>query len=83
MVRDERWKLIEYFVGNERHTQLFDLSVDADELHNLADTAESAQILKRLRGRLRRMGAQFGDPIQARYAATSNSPTGEAASAAN
>lgn len=35
-VRNERYKLIEYAVDGQRHTQLFDLMEDPDEMHNLA-----------------------------------------------
>jgi N-acetylgalactosamine-6-sulfatase len=67
MVRDRRWKLIEYFVGAERHTQLFDLSADPDELENLADEIDAADELDRLREQLRRLGTQFEDPDLALY----------------
>jgi len=67
MVRDDRWKLIEYCVGNERHSQLFALSVDPDELNNLAENDASADVLARLREQLRRLGAEFDDPDLAFY----------------
>jgi arylsulfatase A-like enzyme len=35
-VRDDRYKLVEYVVHGERHTQLFDLVADPWEMHNLA-----------------------------------------------
>src|SRR6185369_14018802 len=47
MVRDKRWKLIEYVVGDQHHTQLFDLSNDPDELNNLATKENSVDILTR------------------------------------
>jgi arylsulfatase A-like enzyme len=62
MVRDKRWKLIEYVVGDQHHTQLFDLSTDPDELVNLADKESSADVLTRLRGQLRHLAKNFGDP---------------------
>jgi N-acetylgalactosamine-6-sulfatase len=67
MVRDRRWKLIEYFVGQERHTQLFDLSIDPDEMKNLAGEADAADELDRLREQLGRLGTQFEDPNLALY----------------
>ena len=62
MVRDKRWKLIEYVVGDQHHTQLFDLSKDPDELNNLADKESSADELVLLRGQLRHLAKSFGDP---------------------
>ena len=47
---DERFKLIKYNAGGEKHTQLFDLRDDADELHNLADDARLASERLRLEG---------------------------------
>ncbi len=68
MVRDKRWKLIEYVVGDQRHSQLFDLSTDPDELNNLVDNDSSRDVLARLRGQLRILGRDFGDPIASFYA---------------
>lgn len=62
MVRDERWKLISYRVAGERHTQLFDLQNDPDELTNLADHPDCAAERTRLEVLLRHARAQFGDP---------------------
>jgi arylsulfatase A-like enzyme len=67
MVRDDRWKLIEYFAGGQRHTQLFDLSTDPDELRNLAEEKNNADIVDRLRGQMRQLGREFGDPDTALY----------------
>jgi arylsulfatase A-like enzyme len=67
MVRDKRWKLIEYVVDQQHHTQLFDLSTDPDELNNLADKAGSAEVLARLRSQLRHLAKNFGDPDAAIY----------------
>ncbi len=62
MIRDERWKLLEYNAGGARNTQLFDLQNDPDELHNLAaDPAQGAQV-KRLRSLLIRAQKEFDDP---------------------
>jgi arylsulfatase A-like enzyme len=62
MVRDKRWKLIEYVVSDQHHTQLFDLSKDPDELENLATEPSDAEVLARLRGELLRFARHFGDP---------------------
>jgi hypothetical protein len=63
MIRDERWKLIKYNAAGERHTQLFDLHDDADEIHNLADDPHFASERFRLEGWLDEARKQFGDPI--------------------
>jgi arylsulfatase A-like enzyme len=43
---DGHWKLIEYHVNGERHTQLFDLSADPHEETNLAENpAQSGRIV--------------------------------------
>lgn len=67
MVRDQRWKLIEYMVSNEHHTQLFDLSKDRDELNNLADQEDNDEVLARLRAQLLQLATQFEDPDAALY----------------
>ena len=48
-IRDERFKLIEYCVGDARHTQLFDLHNDPHEAHNLAGQPEHRGKLRELR----------------------------------
>jgi len=48
-VRDEQYKLIEYCVDSERHTQLFDLTNDPQETKNLADAPEQKVNIERLR----------------------------------
>jgi arylsulfatase A-like enzyme len=63
MVRDERWKLIKYNAAGEKHTQLFDVRVDADEIRNLADDPRFAAELSRLERWLDEARKQFGDPI--------------------
>jgi choline-sulfatase len=50
MLRDDRYKLIEY-VGMP--SQLFDLEADPDESHNLADDPAHAETLARLQAALR------------------------------
>lgn len=62
MIRDERWKLIEYNAGGARNTQLFDLQDDPDELHNLAADPEHAEQIKRLRSLLIQAQKQYDDP---------------------
>ena len=72
MVRDNRWKLIEYLVGDQHHTQLFDLSTDPDELNNLSEEKSHADVLARLRGELQRLVKEFNDPEAAAYAEAIN-----------
>ncbi len=48
-IREERYKLIEYCVAGKRHTQLFDLAADREELTNLAGHPEHAGHLRNLR----------------------------------
>lgn len=59
--RDRRFKLIEYVVGGQRTTQLFDLQEDPWELHNLAGQPAHAQKLAELRQELGRWRAELGD----------------------
>ena len=61
-LRDGRLKLIEYAVGGNRHTQLFDLEQDPWELKNLADRAAYAEDLARLRRELLRWKSRLNDP---------------------
>jgi arylsulfatase A-like enzyme len=77
MVRNDRWKLIEYFVNGQRHTQLFDLSTDPDEINDLSNRDQSAEVLARLRSELQRLGASFHDPDVALYSNTSASSAGK------
>ncbi|MDE2800314.1 MAG: sulfatase-like hydrolase/transferase [Gemmatimonadota bacterium] len=49
MVKDNRFKLIEYAVNGHRTTQLFDLKNDPLELHNLADDKAHASKVADLR----------------------------------
>jgi arylsulfatase A-like enzyme len=61
MVRNDRWKLIQYpRLGRE---QLFDLKADPDELHDLARDAEQAPMVEKLRAELARWQKQTGDPL--------------------
>lgn len=50
-VKDERYKLIQYRNGNERH-QLFDLWEDPYELHDLSDREEYGAHMKRLKEKM-------------------------------
>jgi arylsulfatase A-like enzyme len=61
MIKDDRWKLIEYAVGGARHTQLFDLAADPWERNNLAGDGAASGELASLRQRLVRWQADVGD----------------------
>lgn len=50
-VRETQWKYIRYFGQTPAYEQLFDLSKDPDEVENLAEQAEHADVLDRLRKR--------------------------------
>jgi len=62
MVRDERWKLICYRVGEqEERRQLFDLIRDPLELHDRSDVAECAPVIDRLQQCLEEWQSSVGD----------------------
>ena len=58
-IRDERWKLIRYPLVDQ--TQLFDLTSDPHELHNLAAQPEHAAKVAELTGMLEKELAAHGD----------------------
>jgi arylsulfatase A-like enzyme len=60
-VRDKQYKLIEYCVGKERHTQLFDLAKDPQETHNLAAEESCADTLAHLRKLLQEDRVRLND----------------------
>jgi arylsulfatase A-like enzyme len=60
-VREDRWKLIEYAVDGARHTQLFDLQNDPDELDNRAEDPACGDHLDRLRAKLRTWRTDWDD----------------------
>jgi arylsulfatase A-like enzyme len=64
MVRDRRWKLIEYNASGVRNTQLFDLAHDPDEIHNLADIPKFADERQRLEELLARTRRELDDPVE-------------------
>ena len=58
-VRDERYKLINYYDMGE--WELFDLEEDPDELHNVYDDPAYADVVKRMKQRMRELQQQYGD----------------------
>ena len=61
MVKDERFKLIEYVVKGRRTTQLFDLEEDPEEGHNLAGDRSQADRVRELRHHLLRWRDDWDD----------------------
>lgn len=62
-VRDERHKLVEYFTGDGRVTQLFDLVADPWEQANLVSAPGMDSEVRRLRGELIRWQRELDDPM--------------------
>ncbi len=60
-VRDKQYKLIEYCVGKDRHTQLFDLLNDPEETRNIADQEAHAVTMACLRKLLQEDRAALND----------------------
>ena len=60
-VRDSRYKLIEYCVNGDRHTQLFDLENDPAETKNLAADGKHGQVLAGLRKLLQSERVRLND----------------------
>ena len=63
MVRDDRWKLIEWHVKGNQRVQLFDLKTDPDELTDLAEDKAHAQIRQRLEMLMSQYEKELGDPL--------------------
>jgi len=60
-LQDKQFKLIEYVVNGDRHTQLFDLKNDPKEMNNLYSNPEYSTHLQRLRNELTKWKTEFGD----------------------
>jgi arylsulfatase A-like enzyme len=60
-VQDSQFKLIEYVVEGQRHTQLYDLQADPWETSSLAEDARYAGHLERLRAELQRWRDELDD----------------------
>ena len=60
MVREGRYKLIYYAVGNR--SQLFDLDADPHELHDLSRSPEHEEVLERLTQRM--VGSLYGSDAE-------------------
>jgi arylsulfatase A-like enzyme len=78
MVRDERWKLIQYNAGGVKNSQLFDLANDPDEIRNLAGEAAMIPQRKRLERLMAEARKQLGDPVD--FAKESNATNSRAKS---
>lgn len=64
-LRGDRYKLVEYLVDGERHTQLFDLEADPAETENLAGDPDRAEARSRLGRAMRERQAAMDDPLLA------------------
>jgi len=60
-VRDEQYKLIEYCVNGNRHTQLFDLQHDPEEARDLAGKPDQQATIERLRQLLKQDRMRLND----------------------
>lgn len=63
MIRDERWKLLKFNVKGQKHSLLFDLKSDPEELNNLAGDPRFAGELARLEKQLALARSELGDPV--------------------
>jgi arylsulfatase A-like enzyme len=70
-VRNDRYKLIEYVVRGERHTQLFDLAHDPDELINLAGRKDMADVIRSMRQLMQGWRKDLADPADEFWGALS------------
>lgn len=61
--KEDEFKLIEYFVGEQRITQLFDLREDPLEMHSLSERFEYKDKLRELREKLIREQFVMNDPL--------------------
>ncbi|NGP45423.1 sulfatase-like hydrolase/transferase [Bacillaceae bacterium SIJ1] len=68
MVKDERWKLIKYYVDDQNVgsdcIQLFDLQQDPWEIHNLAGKETHLHILEYLTQEMKKWQFHLGDPLR-------------------
>lgn len=62
-VRDNRYKLIEYYVDGDRRTQLFDMETDPAEITDLSTNDEYVDVVDRLRDRLAQWQTDLDDPL--------------------
>ncbi len=76
MVRDSRWKLIEYNAASAHNVQLFDLADDPDELKNLAGDRKFAAQRARLEALMKKARQEFGDPVDFRVGRLDRRPRG-------
>lgn len=63
MIRDRRFKLLQYNASGVRNTQLFDLAHDPDEIDNLADDPKFAAERKRLERLMAQARRELDDPV--------------------
>ena len=63
MIRDDRWKLLKFNVKGEKHSMLFDLKNDPEEINNLAADPSKADEVKRLDALLLTARKDLNDPV--------------------
>jgi len=63
-IRTDRYKLSEYYVDGDRHTQLFDVAEDPAETEDISDDPARADDLERLRGELADRRERLDDPMR-------------------
>jgi len=63
-IRNQRFKLIEYYVESARETELYDLKEDPWETRNLAGEPEHQATVNGLRQELRQWQGQYSDPAR-------------------
>ena len=63
MIRDDRWKLYKFNVDGQKHTLLFDLKSDPEEIHDLSGDPAHAAEVARLENALGDTRKQLGDPV--------------------
>ena len=57
------WKLIEYNVNGARSTQLFNISEDPDEMHDLSDNVGFVERVVEMKAKMQEAREEYGDNI--------------------
>jgi arylsulfatase A-like enzyme len=62
-IRNDRYKLIKYDVKGEKHTQLFDLANDPNEMENLIDSIQFKAVLDTLETKFKELLVEYNDTV--------------------